>query len=164
MVYKNDGWSCKKKSLYCSTFDCDDILRPPMGTKIQHHRKYDIQPGGLPKNICFQNMLLSMHIEPTYSKIKFWGPANTPISNFRKSQKMVQYLEKTRIFSNFLNTSFCSQNTAHKTINFSYDPFSQKSSLLVTILALFDPIKNIDMKNAGQGRRPRHHFYNFIYD
>ena len=80
---------------------------------------------GVPKNTFFEDMLLSMHIEPTYSKINFWGPAHTPMSNFRKSRKNGAISRKNKDifffffgvtsakkmspkFLKFQNISFCS--------------------------------------------------------
>ena len=59
---------------------------------LQGVQKYNITENlvysrGVPKNTFFQNMLLSMHIEPTYSKIKFWGPAHPPYPIFEKVKK-----------------------------------------------------------------------------
>ena len=59
-VCKNDGWSCKKKTYDFSTLDRG--LRCVQKYNVTEKRVYS---RGVPKNIFFKNMLLSVHIEPT---------------------------------------------------------------------------------------------------
>ena len=137
----------QKKIQFFSALDRDDLLGPPGGTKIQRDRKYGVQPGGVVKNTFFQNMLLPMDIEPTYSKIKFWGPAHTPMSNFPKSRKNGAISRKKKEIFYFFSCHERQKNVAKnfkisehyflfikhspKIRNYSYDPFSLKPSLLV---------------------------------
>ena len=86
-IYKNDGWSCKKKILrFFGTWPWQ-LLGDSEGYKNTTLPKIWYTARGVPKNTFFQHMLLSMHIEPTYSKITFWGPAHTPHVQFSKKSK-----------------------------------------------------------------------------
>ena len=97
-IYKNDGWSCKKKILRFSALDRDDLLGTPRGTKIQRRRKYDIQPGGCPIILFSTHVVISAH-RTNILENNILGPSTYPSCPiFEKVKKMVQYLEKRRTF------------------------------------------------------------------
>ena len=139
-------------------------------------QKYNItennvySPGGAQKYFFSKHVVINAH-RTNILENKILGPSTyPPCQIFQKVQKIVQYIEKIRIFSKkfrvtsatkfapnilkFRNTTFCSYNTAHKQEIPVMTRFCKNHQFWCTIFALFDPIQNMFMKNACQGILP----------